>query len=194
MREKCAAYSPVIALHVLILKPIRQKFVPYRKFIVETGRDFTCTVQKRIKRAKLITVAILATAVLISCPQYISASQDTQSDCRIDAGPCTKTTGILTVSFDIAPKPVKAMGELTFTVTVKERGKPVKDASLLIDLTMPGMYMGRNVVRLTHSSGGVYEGKGVIVRCPSGGTLWQASVVIQHAEKKSVVSYTFEVP
>jgi hypothetical protein len=149
---------------------------------------------KELMKGLAVLALFAVISLVLTGAGHASPSQTSHADCRIDAGPCFKTSGVLSVSFDIAPKPVKAMRELTFTVTVKERGKPVTDASLLIDLTMPGMYMGRNVVRLTHSSGGVYEGKGVIVRCPSGGKLWQASVVIKHAERKSVVNYTFEVP
>jgi uncharacterized GH25 family protein len=102
--------------------------------------------------------------------------------------------GDLSVVLDIFPKPLKVMRELTFTVTVKDKGKPVTDASILISLSMPGMFMGKNIVRLPHRADGVYDGTGVIVRCPSGEKIWQASVAIERGEKKTAANYVFEVP
>jgi YtkA-like len=148
----------------------------------------------RFKRAQLILAAVASAAVLFCGPERISASQNTQPDCRIDTGACVRTSGALSVVLDIAPKPVQSMHELTFTVTVTEKDNPIRDASVIISLSMPGMFMGENVVRLKHRVEGVYEGKGVIVRCPSGKKIWQASVIIKRGEKKTVVNYVLEVP
>lgn len=116
-----------------------------------------------------------------------------QADCRIDAGACTRAVGTLSVLFDITPKPVKVMREVTFTVTVQDGGRPVTDALLSVGLTMPGMYMGKNVVRLAHRGNGVYEGNGVIIRCPSGKKMWKASVSLQRGGAVKTASYIFEV-
>ncbi len=150
--------------------------------------------EKPVKKIQVVPVALVSAALLLGSAAHLFASQAAKPDCRLDAGPCIRTAGVLSVILDITPKPLKAMRELTFTVTVKEGGKPVPDAALLIELTMPGMYMGKNAVRLTHRAGGVYEGTGVIIRCPSGEKMWQASVIIERAEKKSIVNYLFEVP
>ena len=56
------------------------------------------------------------------------------------------------------------------------------------------MFMGQNVIGLNHLRDGIYEGKGVIVRCPSGKKIWRASVAIHRAGNESVVDYIFEVP
>jgi hypothetical protein len=143
----------------------------------------------------MLWTAILAAALLCGTAQHGHASgpEQEQTDCAFDAGPCGKTVAGLTISFDISPKPVKSMTDLTFAVTVLDRAKPVENASVMIDFTMPGMYMGKNVVRLSARGNGVYAGKGVIVRCPTGKKIWQASIAVRSARKTSVVSYVFEV-
>jgi hypothetical protein len=113
--------------------------------------------------------------------------------CRIDAGPCTVAAAGMTVTLDILPKPVRAMKELTFFVEIRERGRKVEDASATIDLTMPGMVMGRNVVVLKHSSEGRYRGTGVIVRCPSGNRTWKASVAAAGRTGTTTADFLFEV-
>ena len=125
------------------------------------------------KTASLALLLLLIIFFGIRTPELKAAGPD----CRIDAGPCVQTSGALSVGFDVSPKPLKAMRELTFIVTVEEKGKPVTNASLLINLSMPGMYMGKNIVRLAHRVDGIYEGTGVIVRCPSGEKIWQASTI-----------------
>ncbi len=114
-------------------------------------------------------------------------------DCRINEGPCTKTKGTISTQFDIVPKPIVPMREKTFSVTLREEGKPVSDASVVIGLTMPGMYMGSNKIRLVHLQNGIYEGKGVIIRCPSGKKVWKAAVSIQRQGKTRTLDFIFEV-
>lgn len=145
--------------------------------------------------ATLLLTAFLATALLFGADQRAVASDQEvkRIDCRASAGPCMKTAGGLTVTFDISPKPVKVMRDLAFTVTLSDNGKPVTDASVMIDFTMPGMFMGKNAVRLKQTRQGVYSGTGVIVKCPSGEKIWQASLVLRRAATTSVVSFTFEV-
>ncbi|MDX9789080.1 MAG: hypothetical protein RBT11_20060 [Desulfobacterales bacterium] len=102
------------------------------------------------------------------------------SPCDIHQRACTQplSGGVGTVTLNIAPKPVKAMADLTFTVQLA--GNSSK-APLYIDLDMPGMKMGQNRVELKQHSDGSYTGSGVIVRCPSGKTLWQATVTVPGA-------------
>jgi len=122
-----------------------------------------------------------------------SEQQDSEPNCMINAGPCIKTVDGLTVAFEVTPKPLKAMRSLLFRTTISNQGSPVADASVSIDLSMPGMFMGQNVIGLTRLRDGIYEGKGVIIRCPSGKKIWRASVAIQRAGKESVANYIFEV-
>ena len=91
------------------------------------------------------------------------------------------------MSLDIEPKPVKAMQDLTFTVTFTNE-KPV--AAPYIDLGMPGMNMGRNRVILKPAGELIYRGEGVIVRCPSGRRTWKAKVTVPDAGS---VEFVFDV-
>jgi hypothetical protein len=95
--------------------------------------------------------------------------------CAIQSGPCTKSLADGTVTLDITPRPVRAMQDLTFTVTFFGL-KPAQDP--FIDLGMPGMIMGSNRVVLKRAGENSYRGAGVIVRCPSGRRTWKATVTV----------------
>ena len=108
-------------------------------------------------------------------------------NCDIQNQPCNQTISGGHITFDIQPKPVKAMEDLMFEVKLKDidlTGPPV------IDLGMPGMKMGPNQVTLKMTDTGVFQGKGIIVRCPSGKTIWQATVNIPG---KGSVDFIFDV-
>jgi len=96
-------------------------------------------------------------------------------NCDAHHGACTQSLRDTDVILDIHPKPVKAMKDLNFTVTLT--GKRPASAPY-IDLGMPGMKMGPNRVPLKSSGNGVYTGSGVIVRCPSGKRIWEATVTV----------------
>ena len=108
-------------------------------------------------------------------------------DCDVHAGPCRAHISGTKVSLDIEPKPVKAMHDLTFTVTFAGEN-PV--AAPYIDLGMPGMNMGRNRVILKPAGELVYRGEGVIIRCPSGRRTWKAKVTVPDVGS---VEFVFDV-
>lgn len=81
------------------------------------------------------------------------------------------------VGLIITPQPVRAMKPLHFQVDLQDEGEP---QSVIVDLSMPNMYMGINQVKMKKSGPGVYEGVGIIPICPTGLTLWQASVIIDN--------------
>jgi hypothetical protein len=58
------------------------------------------------------------------------------------------------------------------------QGGGSRRVSFRADLDMPGMLMGANVVRLTATSPGTFEGRGLIVRCMSRRTDWRATVCL----------------
>ncbi len=138
----------------------------------------------------VLTITALSAGVH---PVTASESHYPEPDCMMHAGPCIKTVDGFTVVFDVAPKPLKAMRSLLFRTTILNKDIPVVDAIVSVNLSMPGMFMGQNIVGLTHLRDGIYEGKGVIVRCPSGKKIWQASVEIRRPGKDSVVNFIFEV-
>lgn len=101
--------------------------------------------------------------LILSTWSGIGTGQDKPDrvDCDIHAGPCRAAITTTEVSLEISPKPVKAMQDLTFTVSFAGE-KPGADP--YIDLGMPGMNMGRNRVSLKPAGESVFQGKGVIVR------------------------------
>lgn len=128
-------------------------------------------------------------------PDPAYAGINMQKDCLINTGACIKDIereGIK-VLFDIHPKPVSPMRELIYTVTLADKGRPVTDASVTVDLTMPGMFMGINRPVLAHTVNGTYEGKGVIQPCPHGGKTWMAEVRIMQLNRTVSAGFTFEV-
>ena len=112
---------------------------------------------------------------------------DTMINCDAHRGKCSRSSGNLTVSLEIVPRPVKAMQDLVFKVSIKG-ASPAKQPH--IDLGMPAMKMGPNQVSLTPTGPGTYEGSGVIVRCPSGKKIWFANVIVPGSGE---VKFIFDV-
>jgi hypothetical protein len=96
-----------------------------------------------------------------------------ETGCDIHRGPCGQMIGDTEVSLEITPRPVRAMKVLHFKVVIRGRS-PLQPP--FVDLDMPGMLMGPNVVRLKASSPDIYEGRGLIVRCVSRRRDWRATV------------------
>ena len=118
-----------------------------------------------------------------------AAEEDPEApvNCDIQQGPCTKMRDGLQVTLDILPRPVKAMKELTFRL--RFAGGELVD-NPYIDLSMPGMKMGPNRVMMERLGNSTYEGRTVIVRCPSGRRTWKATVTLPDA---GVVDFVFDV-
>jgi hypothetical protein len=135
------------------------------------GRGISC-VRLKPERFTLLFIALL----VIGAPA-ISAGTQGQAlvNCHINHGSCTRYLSGCKVTLDIEPKPVKVMKDLTFTVRLT--GKQASSAPY-IDLGMPGMNMGPNRVRLKVTGEGLYQGLGVIVKCPSGYRTWRATVTV----------------
>lgn len=152
-----------------------------------------CHTMRRILRIVAITTAIPLALLMVSRAPAVG-SEEPSSRCDIQIGPCTKKTGDgMTIEFDIKPKPVAAMTESTFVVAVSRNGMPVTEASVLLDLSMPGMFMGRNRPVLKQGKAGRYEGTGIVTRCASGRKTWQADVTVESAGKTSFAAFVFEV-
>lgn len=101
--------------------------------------------------------------------------------CRFENGSCIKRFDSKELILEIRPLPPQAFKELTFILSMK--GGKLQEEEILLDLTMPGMFMGQNQVKLKRNEEGRYIGKGVIPRCPSGKTLWQATVIMPSGER-----------
>ena len=131
----------------------------------------------------------LTALVFFACMLFAGTSLSGYTvDNSIHEKACTVTAGNRTITLNIDPKPVRAMKELTFSVTVTPCDK-LPD-TLLLDLSMPGMQMGKNQVTLVKKSGCRYEGKGIIVRCMSRQTLWQVTIL---SDELNNPTFTFNV-
>jgi len=141
----------------------------------------------------------LLIAFFFICSCFEGPKQDI---CVLEKGPCVKVIDSIEVLLSAEPLPLQAFKETTFIVQIK--GKKVKPQMLLsppteeliLDLTMPGMYMGKNQVVLKRTvaegeKGALrFTGKGIIPRCPSGKTLWEARVIIP---ERGTVAFRFHV-
>jgi hypothetical protein len=132
------------------------------------------------RRFKPLVSFLLGMLVLwLSTPPPISAAEknENKTNCDLHHGICTKSLSGCTVTLEINPKPVKAMADLLFRVTLSGN-LPADTPPPYIDLGMPGMNMGPNRVMLKSVGPGAYEGRGIIVRCSSGRKIWRATVKI----------------
>lgn len=138
-----------------------------------------------------VWIGALAVAGLLLAASA-SAASDGQAgsmiDCDIQKGPCEKIVAGTNVILEVFPKPVRAMHDLTFRVTVADPGK-ISDRPY-IDLNMPAMDMGTNKVLLEDLGDGVFEGQGVIVRCMSGRRTWRARITLPDL---GLVDFIFDV-
>ena len=114
-------------------------------------------------KVQVRSFVVMLNLIILSTWSGIGSGQDKPDkvDCDIHAGPCRAAIKGTEVSLEISPKPVKAMQDLTFTVSFAGE-KP--GANPYIDLGMPGMNMGRNRVTLKPAGESVFQGNGVIVR------------------------------
>ena len=110
-------------------------------------------------------------------------------NCDLHQSACTLDLQGKNVTLEVTPRPVTAMTDLEFAVTISDGGRSVS-TDPYIDLGMPGMNMGPNRVILAAIAPGTYTGKGVIVRCPSGRKIWQATVTFPDVGK---VGFVFHV-
>ena len=123
----------------------------------------------------LVIIFIVAGAGLMNVSWGGEKNQSPVINCDIQNQACIQNLLGQKVTLDVTPKPVKAMAELTFHVRLT--GQPPQQIPH-IDLGMPGMKMGPNRVYLKPAGRNSFIGRGVIVRCPSGRTVWRATVTV----------------
>jgi hypothetical protein len=145
------------------------------------------------RRAKQIVFCLLILATILPTVMRNHAHAGAVA-CDIQSSSCVqKAADGMTIEFDIHPKPVTAMSDLRIIVLLSQKGVPVADASVRLDLAMPGMLMGVNRPVLSHMQPGRYEGKAVIVRCPSGKKTWKANIAIEGQSGSVTADFLFEV-
>ena len=133
-------------------------------------------------------VAALLMTIVIAGPACGGPGDTVRVRCdNIHESTCAARLGEREVTLTIQPRPVKAMEDLTFEVTVsgdRPAGAPH------IDLNMAAMDMGPNRVELKQLENGRWTGFGVIVRCPSGKRTWAAAVTVPFV---GTVEFVFDV-
>ncbi len=112
---------------------------------------------------KELIILVLSVFFLLNCKM---------KDRRVEEPPLIKHYRGYTIVFEAEPWPVVPMKRTIFRLSTSP---PLKTNNVLMELTMPGMYMGQNRVLLKRVSDSIFEGSGVIVRCHSGKTLWRAT-------------------
>ena len=122
------------------------------------------------------TLAAACLMMTASAPAFGQDRTGTMVNCDIQKGLCEEIVGGTRITLEVSPRPVRAMRDLTFKVTVADFGR--LSASPHIDLNMPAMDMGPNRVMLEDLGQGVFEGRGVIVRCRSGRKTWRARITL----------------
>jgi hypothetical protein len=141
----------------------------------------------------------MRTAVLGACLAMLFAGEAHAGTrdgvtCDIQKGPCVlKMDSGLEIALSITPRPVKVMQDAEFVVTLQKKGQPVTGAHLLLDLAMPGMYMGNNQPKLKEDRPGTYHGSGIFPRCSSGRWTWKASLSVAHGDQVEKAAFIFEV-
>jgi hypothetical protein len=102
------------------------------------------------------------------------AAAPAQRPCDLGAAPCSAAVGGGTVTLELSPRPLRTMSDLQ----VRAEVAGIDPAAVSVSFAMPGMKMGDNVSRLARR-GAAWEGKAVLVRCPSGRKSWEADVKIE---------------
>ena len=133
-------------------------------------------------------IFLLISFILYFSPVAIHADNGTRKliNCDLHDEACVQRIGEMGVILEVTPRPVQAMTDLVFKVTLSGNG-PSPQSPPYIDLNMPGMDMGPNQVKMKTMAPKVYEGKGVIVRCPSGHRIWRATVTIPDRGKADFI-------
>jgi hypothetical protein len=93
----------------------------------------------------------------------------------------TQKVGDLNVTVALSPYPPVGFQPATFDVTLTDQaGKPVTNATVTLDLTMPGMWMPPNSLQAQPADSGAYQADG---RFTMRG-LWRIEVIIERGGQK----------
>ena len=155
---------------------------------------------KNFIKLPLFVGAIALTSILAGCGNNAETAKPTDTTMTMSAENAAAPTGTATAAtpgtatqagpFKVtlaldAPEP--KVGDAQFKVTVTRDGKPVEDASVKLDLTMPQMNMGGPSATLAHTEGGVYAGTANL----SMGGVYNTVVEVSAGADKGEATYDF---
>jgi YtkA-like len=130
-----------------------------------------------------ILAFLVTTLAAAGCGQPDATTQATPAGEPVAASGQPSPEG-LDITLTTDPDPVRT-GENVYEVVVKDRGKPVADASVSTEFfmaAMPSMNMPemRNKTDLTHVGQGVYRGTGQIIM----GGNWDVTVKVMRGDRE----------
>ena len=101
---------------------------------------------------------------------------------KLPANSAAQKVGSLNVTIAISPYPPANRQAETFEIVLTDdKGQPVTDAGITLDLTMPSMPMPSNKITLQHNAQGRYQGQGRFTM--RGG--WRIEVIVQRGSDKT---------
>ncbi|MCS7204654.1 MAG: hypothetical protein NZ853_03055 [Leptospiraceae bacterium] len=92
---------------------------------------------------------------------------------------------------NLSPKPVYTMKEIQFQLEFTKSN--IHQPEILLDLTMPAMYMGENKVIMKKVSDNLFEGKGIFPECTSDDRRWNIKILMKTPEKEYVKNIQFDI-
>ena len=92
---------------------------------------------------------------------------------------------------NLHPKPVYAMKPIEFDLTLTT--SKLQNPEILLNLTMPAMYMGINKVFLKKVSKNVYKGNGMFAECVTEDRRWNIKIVFKENEKIYTKDIQFDI-
>lgn len=119
---------------------------------------------------------------------FVLCDFNENSNCNFKILDQDKKKIIFEGQIDLSPKPVRVMKEIQFTL--KLNSFDFKPDEILLDLTMPEMYMGENQVTLIPIKENEYVGKGVFPECSSGFKRWNIEIIFS---KKYSTNIQFDI-
>jgi hypothetical protein len=132
----------------------------------------------RASKTRVAALVILGMAFVVpGCGREPSAVESGPADGAVSASGAGGAQA-LDITLTTDPDPIRT-GENSFEVVVRDRGRPVTDASVSTELfmaAMPSMNMPemRNTTNLTHQGEGVYRGRGQVLM----GGSWDVTVKV----------------
>jgi hypothetical protein len=105
---------------------------------------------------------------------------------HLPQGAVAQKVGSLNVSLALSPYPPVGFQTTNFDVTLTDvNGQAVTDATISLDLTMPGMWMPPNTLEAQHTGNGVYHAAGRFTMRD----LWRIEIIIQRGSEKQSVFF-----
>ncbi|MEO7717572.1 MAG: FixH family protein [Capsulimonas sp.] len=133
---------------------------------------------------KSLACAAASMLILAGCHQTTPPAPSSPPPVALPAA------GGVQIQLKVSPEPPRQLDTATFTVIAgNERGEPLRDATVNVDLTMPSMEMPKNEIVCRQTKPGEYSGTGRFTMAGD----WQARVTAQGGKQSGVRSFPITV-